>query len=234
MSHQHEDIFENRKQFQLERMILFSDAVFAIVITLLVIEIRIPEVKHEGLTRTDELVQQLWELIPHFLGFINSFIVVGVFWQTHHRTFGYVTSYDSGLIWLNLLLLMMISCLPFTTSLVSTYGYLDLAFIFYSFNLGFISLFSFFIWLRISNPKHKLATGLQDANLRNYGRARSLTTCLIFFSGAALCIFHVSVLSWIGRFIFCLIFLAAPILKRIYKIKSSNILENRSRLNHEK
>jgi uncharacterized membrane protein len=97
MSHQHEDIFENRKQFQLERMILFSDAVFAIVITLLVIEIRVPENNLKGLMPSGELLHRLWDLVPHFLGFIMSFLVVSIFWQTHHRTFGYVTNYDTKL-----------------------------------------------------------------------------------------------------------------------------------------
>src|SRR5690348_4972851 len=100
MSHQHEDIFENRKQFQLERMILFSDAVFAIAITLMAIEIKVPETTPGSLIQSDELAHKLLELLPHFIGFIVSFIVVSIFWHTHHRTFGYVIGYDGGLIWL--------------------------------------------------------------------------------------------------------------------------------------
>ena len=218
MAHQHEDIFENRKQFQLERMILFSDAVFAIVITLLVIEIRVPENNLKGLMPSVELGRRLWDLVPHFLGFIMSFLVVSIFWQTHHRTFGYVTNYDGKLIWLNLMLLMMVCGVPFTTSLTSAYGYLDIAFSIYAINLGLISLMNFFIWMRISNPKHKLSSGMIDARLRRFGRARSLTICIIFFSGAFLCMFNVLVLSWIGRFIFPLIFPAAAVLKKIYRI----------------
>lgn len=220
MAHQHEDIFENRKQFQLERMILFSDAVFAIVITLLVIEIKIPETAHTGMMQTSELARQLWELMPHFYGFIMSFMVVSIFWQTHHRTFGYVTSYDNKLLWLNLFLLMMVSCLPFTTSLMSAYGYLDLAYSIYSINLGLISLMSFFIWLRISNPTYKLAVVLHDTNIWKHGRVRSFTISTIFFSGAVLCAFRVPVLSWTARFIFFLIFPATAILKRMYKIQN--------------
>ncbi len=219
MSHHQEDIFENRKQFQLERMILFSDAVFAIVITLLVIEIKVPETAHAGLMTRDELAHHLWLLLPHFFGFIMSFVIVGMFWQVHHRIFGHVTNFDGGLIWLNLLLLLTICGIPFTTSLTSTHGYLNLAYSIYSINLGLIGLMSFFVFMRISNPRRNLSVGLEDARLRRFGRARSFAICLIFFSGAILCLFDSEFLSWTARFVFILIFPAIVLLKKLYKVE---------------
>ncbi|MEN9685099.1 MAG: hypothetical protein RLZZ28_885, partial [Bacteroidota bacterium] len=112
MSHPNHDLFENRKLFQLERLILFSDAVFAIAITLLIIEIKVPEL-HEVSTQT--IKQALAEKFPEFFGFVLSFAVVGLFWSTHHRLFGYVSSYDNGLLWLNLLCLFWIVIVPFTS-----------------------------------------------------------------------------------------------------------------------
>src|SRR5437870_5762514 len=113
----HHDIFENRRQFQLERMILFSDAVFAIAITLLVIEIKIPQITEVGMLNSQQLGEQLLKLIWQIAGFIFSFILISIFWTNHHRIFGYVINYDGGLIWLNLLMLMLIAFLPFSTSL---------------------------------------------------------------------------------------------------------------------
>ena len=78
---------ELRKEFQLERMILFSDAVFAIAITLLVIEIKIPELEKEHIT-DKALGEALWHLVPKFVGFIVSFALIGVYWNVHHRMFG--------------------------------------------------------------------------------------------------------------------------------------------------
>lgn len=219
MSQPQHDVFENRRQFQLERMILFSDAVFAIAITLLVIEIKVPLITEVGQINSHELGEHLFHLIPQFIGFIMSFFVVGLFWTTHHRIFGYVVNYDGGLIWLNLVLLMTVAFLPFTTSLTSEFGYLNLAFAIYSTNLGFIGLMSFFVWLRISNPKRKLSVGLEDKRIRQYGRVRSFTIACIFFLGAILMIPDVELISWIGRFIFFLIFPAISILKRLYKMK---------------
>lgn len=81
------DRVELKKEFQIERMILFTDAVFAIAITLLIIEIKAPEIhKNMGFT---EMVDQLLNLIPKFVGFIISFFVVAIYWRSHHRMFSF-------------------------------------------------------------------------------------------------------------------------------------------------
>jgi uncharacterized membrane protein len=219
MSEHHHDIFDNRRQFQLERIILFSDAVFAIVITLLVIEIKVPETSSFGMLNSHKLKEHLFELFPHFLGFVMSFFVIALFWTAHHRVFGYVINYDAGLLWINLLLLLSIAFLPFTTALVSEHGYLNLAYCIYSINLGLIGIMEFFLWLKISNPKNKLSVGLENRNLRRYGIARALTVSAIFFLGAVLCTINNSVIAWSARFLFFLIFPAIRIVKRIYRVK---------------
>src|SRR5215204_2057977 len=98
---------ELKKEFQLERLILFSDAVFAIAITLLVIEIKIPEIPDKELTE-DKLLGALGHLIPKFVGFLISFLIIGQYWLVHHRMYSYVTGFTTRLIWLNLLFLLAI------------------------------------------------------------------------------------------------------------------------------
>ena len=88
---------ELRKEFQLERLILFSDAVFAIAITLLVIEIKIPEIPHGEVT-DNALLHKLAELIPKFIGFLVSFLLIGQYWIVHHRMFGYVINFSPKLL----------------------------------------------------------------------------------------------------------------------------------------
>ena len=89
---------ELRKEFQLERMILFSDAVFAIAITLLVIEIKIPGKEElEGPVSDRSILNALGHLIPKFVGFLISFMLIGLYWTVHHRMFGFVTSYTRKL-----------------------------------------------------------------------------------------------------------------------------------------
>jgi uncharacterized membrane protein len=94
---------ELRREFQLERLILFSDAVFAIAITLLVIEIKIPDkeyLKEHGGLSDKTLLHALDELVPKFIGYLISFCLIGLYWSIHHRMFGFVTNYDRKLLFL--------------------------------------------------------------------------------------------------------------------------------------
>ncbi len=215
----HEDIFENRKQFQLERLILFSDAVFAIAITLLVLEIKIPVSNWTHSITTEKLNDYLIEIMPNITGFVFSFFIVGFYWTVHHRVFGYVTHFDGAVIWLNLLTLLFVVLLPFTTMLTSEFGYLSEAFVFYWIDVGCIGLVLFFVQLHVSNPKKNLSIGLEDKNFRRYVLSRGLIISFIFFLGALFCATHILFLQIIGRFIYVLIFPAITILKRIFHIK---------------
>lgn len=215
----HNDIFENRKHFQLERLILFSDAVFAIAITLLVLEIKVPQSDWTNTISADKLNGYILELLPNILGFIFSFFIIGFNWTIHHRIFGYVINYDSRLIWLNLLMLFFIVLLPFTTTLTSEFGYLNESFVFYWTNVGLISFVIFFIQLHISNPKKNLSVGYEDRNIRHYALSRSLLTCFVFFSGAAFCLTNSTALQILARYIYIFIFPGVAILKKVYKIK---------------
>lgn len=214
----HHDIFENRKQFQLERMILFSDAVFAIAITLLVIEIKIPSSDWSKQITADQLNKYLIEILPNIFGFVFSFFIVGFYWTIHHRMFGHVINFDAKVIWLNLLLLLFIALLPFSTMLSSEYGYLNVPFAFYWSNVGFIGLISFFIQLHISNPAKNLSVGYEEKNFRHYTLSRSLCTTLIFFLGAVFALTNNLFLQIFSKYIYVLIFPCMVILKRIYGI----------------
>ncbi|MFC4763350.1 TMEM175 family protein [Dyella koreensis] len=102
---------------QLERLTFFSDAVFAIAITLLIIEVHVP---HVG-TRDDAAYwQALRELQPNFMGFMLSFLVIGALWMAHHRVFGMLADYSQKIMWPNMLLLMVVAFMPFVTALMSS------------------------------------------------------------------------------------------------------------------
>lgn len=176
---------ELKKEFQLERMILFSDAVFAIAITLLVIEIKIPEV-HEDVT--DKLIlKSLGHLIPKFLGFMISFLLIGLYWVLHHRLFGFVTSYNKRLLILNLVFLFFIALMPFSTGFYSEYAgpelirkQLKVPFTFYVLNFCCLGFIHHLMWRYVTNPIHKLADPPIDALTNRITRVRSLLVPSIF------------------------------------------------------
>jgi uncharacterized membrane protein len=100
----------------LERLVFFSDAVFAIAITLLVIEIHVP---HLNGIADAEAWNALLHLLPSFFGFVLSFLVIGRFWIGHHNAFSMIDHYDGRLAWPNLLLLMCIALMPFASAFMS-------------------------------------------------------------------------------------------------------------------
>ena len=105
----------------LERLVFFSDAVFAIAITLLVIEIHAPH--FEAGASTAAMVEALARIAPAFVGFLISFAVIGAFWMGHHRAFALAGRYSPRVLVWNLMLLGTIAFMPFVTALNSAnYG----------------------------------------------------------------------------------------------------------------
>jgi uncharacterized membrane protein len=101
------------KEFELERVILFSDAVFAIAITLLIIDIKWPEVEHVAGENTLKLVQPM---LFSFAAFVISFFFIGRFWSLHLQLFRLLHKYNQGLIKRNLFFLFFIVTFPFTAA----------------------------------------------------------------------------------------------------------------------
>jgi len=126
-----------------ERVVFFSDAVFAIVITLLVLEIKPPHLEHP-----DEITLRhaLFELLPKFTGFVVSFMIVGMMWIEHHRIFRYIGHYDGGLLWRNLLMLLCVSFVPFPTAMFSEFYFSRTAFVLYTASFGCVALTKLWVW----------------------------------------------------------------------------------------
>ena len=98
------------------RVEAFSDGVFAIAITLLVLEIHVPDVP-EGWSLWHALGRE-W---PSYFAYVVGFLVIGVMWLNHHTTFGYIAHVDRMLLLLNLLLLLTIAAVPWPIELVARY-----------------------------------------------------------------------------------------------------------------
>ncbi len=148
----------------LERIVFFSDAVMAIAITLLALDLRLPEIPG-GLT-ADQLPAKLAALGPHFMTFFISFIVIGVYWISHHRYFGYIQRYDTPLILLNFLFLFFIICMPFLASLLGQYSSVPVALILYTLSIAALGLSMSLIWWYASRDHHLIASNVDPALIR--------------------------------------------------------------------
>jgi uncharacterized membrane protein len=108
----------------LERIVFFSDAVMAIAITLLTVDLKVPEIAASAAAA--ELPGKLGELGPRFMSFTISFAVISVYWVSHHRYFRFIKRYDGRLITLNMIFLFFIALMPFVANLLGQYAYLPL------------------------------------------------------------------------------------------------------------
>jgi uncharacterized membrane protein len=126
-----------REEHELEfsRIVAFSDGVFAIAITLLVLNLQIPShLSH------DQVGHELWEQRENLLAFAISFAVIGRFWIVHHRFFTEVKAFDGRLLALNLLYLGCVALIPFSSQVLGDYGGLTPAVVLYSVNLAAVVL----------------------------------------------------------------------------------------------
>lgn len=98
------------------RIEAFSDGVIAVAITLLVLDLRVPEPGGGG-----GLARRLGELWPNYLAYVVSFVAIGIMWINHHAMLRRLTAVDHSVLVLNLVLLLCIVVLPFSTSLIATY-----------------------------------------------------------------------------------------------------------------
>ena len=111
------------------RVEALSDGVFAIVITLLILDIRVPDVDYSQLSAS------LVELLPRIFAYMISFGVIGVYWLAHHQTLQLIAKLDGFMIWLNLIYLLAVSFMPFPTALLGRYPLQPIPIVIYGINL---------------------------------------------------------------------------------------------------
>ncbi len=153
-----------KQDLGLERIIFFSDAVMAIAITLLAVEIQVPEIARP--LAATELPRELLSMAPEFASFVISFAIIGVYWLAHHRYYRYIVRYDTRLMLLNLLFLFFIGILPFVTNLLGTYAYLPLANIAYALTAAALGLTTAALWWYAAHDHRLVDEGLDPQLIR--------------------------------------------------------------------
>lgn len=165
--------------YAIERLQAFSDGVFAVAITLLVIDLKPPDLAHNVSNGV------LWDAIlamrEKFLIYFISFCVVGAMWATHTRKFMHIVRVDAPLLWLNIALLMAICLVPFVTAVHSAFGNLTAALLY----LGTLAIASaigtIISWYGLSHPE-LAAPGLGPGLVRDLKLGSALTTLIFVFA----------------------------------------------------
>jgi len=186
--------------FPINRVEALTDGVFAIVMTLLVLELSIPLVT--GSSVNSELFGKLLGLWPKLLVYILSFIILGMMWAHHRFNFHCIIRSDGKLAWMNIIFLMFIALIPFAASLLGEYTNTQVAAVFYGINALLIMVMSLIVWIYIIR-KPALADKAIDTEISTRRTLMYIVGCLFMVIGigiafinpiASLCIYGVAAL----------------------------------------
>ena len=177
----------NIEKFSKSRIETFSDGVFAIIVTLLVLDIKIPPMHAE----TDmEMMNSIGLAFPKIFAWVCSFLITCVIWMNHHRIMDMIKHTDAGIFWLNNLLLMCTSLIPFPTSLLGEHPGLAPSCALYGICLMSTALC--FVFIRLYILKHRQILK-EDVDISSFKAATWRT--LIFGSGFYLFAAFISLVS---------------------------------------
>jgi uncharacterized membrane protein len=167
------------------RLEAFSDGVFAIVITLLILDVRFPADKPLTLAT-------LWSMAPHVLAFVLSFVIVGVYWVSHHNMLHFVRAVDRQLLWLNLALLLAIVFIPFPAGLLGQHPGNRLAIALYGANLMGVNAVGTALWLYATSRPDLASEAVTPRFSRFVARLHS-APILVYAAAIALSFWHVAI-----------------------------------------
>jgi TMEM175 potassium channel family protein len=189
------------------RLEAFSDGVFAIAITLLILEIKVPTA--DEVHSADGLWLALAERWPNYVGYVLSFLVIGVMWTNHHAIFEYLKRIDRALIITNLFLLMGVSFLPFPTAVLADHltnpSTRVAATAFYGATLVFTSITFNLLWWLGRRHRRFVETSMPAQGMRTITRRYAIglvgyvvATCLAFVNVWLSLAIHFALALWNG------------------------------------
>jgi uncharacterized membrane protein len=168
---------KNEDPSGLDRILFFSDAVMAIAITLLAIDLKVPAI--DPASAATELPGQLAAMRPNLIAFLISFMVIGIYWILHHRQFGYIKRYDTPLMLLNLVYLFFIASMPFLAGMLGYYVFVPIALIAYTLAISALGFSMAAIWW-YATYRHRLVSVDLDEDLIWDHKLRLLAGPLLF------------------------------------------------------
>jgi uncharacterized membrane protein len=186
-------------EFGRERLVFFSDAVFAIAITLLALDVRVPDIA--GQASNSDVAAAIGSVAPRIFAYVLSFAVVGLFWLAHWRRYLLIEHVDEGLVLLNIILLGFVALIPFPTALLGEHGDVPIAIVVYVVILSATGIMGPVTWIYADRKR------LIDPNLRRseitLGAMRGLAVPFVMLASLVLLPFvstTVVQLTWLAIF----------------------------------
>jgi uncharacterized membrane protein len=168
---------ESRHEQELNRMLALSDGVFAIAITLLVLQLAVPEIS--GGAVAAKLASHLVSTIPQIVTYCIGFTVIALYWAGHRRTFLLIVRTDGVLTLLNLALLLCVAFMPFPTAVLGNYGNTTVAVVFYTMTLTAAGLAMLALWLYAALG-HRLISRHISSRLIQHHSLRAAVPPIVF------------------------------------------------------
>lgn len=194
------------------RVINFSDAVFAFAATLLVLKIDIPQLS--GIDMNTQLVQTLINMWPEYLANIISFLVIGYYWLNHHAIFGLLKRFNSTIVWINIIFLISVSFIPFPVDLYGDFPTTPIVVVFYSLSLAVVGYLLALIWWYASYNNRLIDRKMSKRRI-NYYRARTLVAPFVFTFAIPLVYIH----PIVAQFSWLLVIIGVVLVNKVFKYK---------------
>ena len=204
------------------RIIDFSDAVFAFAATLLVLKIDLPNLTPAELTSA-RLTQELFNLWPSYLANIISFLIIGYYWLNHHAIFSLIKKFDQTIIWLNIVFLIFLSFLPFPVDLFGEYSNSNIIVAFYCFSLSLVGFLLVSIWLYGSYKNQCIEKDLNRTHVIYYTLRFSLAP-LVFALSIPLAFIDpmIAKISWV------FVIIGITIVNKSFHLKKPSLIDRES------
>ena len=174
--------------FSKTRVESFSDGIFAVIITLLVLEIRVPQITHTS--SMPELAKGLIQTVPKILSWIVSFLIVCVIWVNHHQVFEQLKLITHGIFWLNANLLLWCTLIPFPTVLMGDYISNPLSLIVFGFILSQMAFAFYFLRVNIIKNRFVLNDNVDIVKYKNATTKSLIFGPALYITGALCSLIH--------------------------------------------
>src|ERR671910_3202764 len=172
------------------RIEALSDGIFAIVMTLLILEIHVPNLASNA--PNVEVAPALVALWPKFASYVVTFISLGFFWVGHHIMYHAIRRADRTLLWLNIFFFMFVSLLPFSTSILNAFAEAFIAPLLFGTNLAIIGWILFFQW-QYAGSQPQMMASFVTAEYRKTVRSRMLIVPVATTLTALVCFWSVGI-----------------------------------------